>query len=202
MENSKGTATENASWLGEKLATIRSVGTGGANLDEHLRTYYEGPAFETVQQAYGLYPSDWVKNSMDHGSIELGEWSRGQYTRATEGHNATLMLSGKTDDKRLTAAIHELAHRFEDSVPGLQEAEREFYDKRTAGEREEWLGEGYKEHEKGKKDDFLSAYMGKRNGDGSYELASMGFEYAYTDPIKLAADKDMESWTYGLLCLL
>ena len=63
----------------------------------------------------------------------------------------------------------------------------------------EWLGKGYASYEKTKKDNFLHEYMGKDYNGQAYELVSMGFEYAYCNPIKLSQDKDMEEWIYGLL---
>jgi hypothetical protein len=29
----------------------------------------------------------------------------------------------------------------------------------------------------------------------------MGFQHAYTDPVKLSQDEDMEQWIYGLLAV-
>ena len=43
--------------------------------------------------------------------------------------------------------------------------------------------------------------MGKDYEGHDFELVSMGFQYAYTDPDKLAQDPDMESWIYGILAL-
>ena len=44
--------------------------------------------------------------------------------------------------------------------------------------------------------------MGKYYGNDTYELASMGFEYAYTNPEELAKDPDMQQWIFGLLTIL
>lgn len=44
--------------------------------------------------------------------------------------------------------------------------------------------------------------MGNDYNGTAYELVSMGFEYAYTNPLKLATDSDMEAWIYGILSLL
>ena len=83
----------------------------------------------------------------------------------------------------------------------ILDAEREFYKKRTEGEDLKWLGSGYAKTEKTRKDNFISPYMGKDYGGSDFELVSMGFQYAYTDPLKLAEDPDMESWIYGILAL-
>ena len=44
--------------------------------------------------------------------------------------------------------------------------------------------------------------MGKYYDGKSFELVSMGFEYAYTDPTRLWDDEDMAQWIYGILALL
>ena len=43
--------------------------------------------------------------------------------------------------------------------------------------------------------------MGKDYGGRAYELVSMGFEYAYTNPTKLWEDEDFATWIYGILAL-
>lgn len=45
-------------------------------------------------------------------------------------------------------------------------------------------------------------YMGKDYKGYAYELVSMGFQYAYTDPLKLMKDEDMAEWILGILALL
>ena len=83
----------------------------------------------------------------------------------------------------------------------IREAEKEFYKHRTEGEPLKWLGSGYRRNEKTRFDDFVSPYMGKDYGGSSYELVSMGFEYAYTRPEELAKDPEMEAWILGILAL-
>ena len=90
----------------------------------------------------------------------------------------------------------------ERAVSGILEAEKIFYNRRTAGEDLKWLGSGYGHNEKTRKDDFLNSYMGKDYGGTAYELVSMGFEMGYTDPLQLLTDEDMADWIYGLLCVL
>ena len=43
--------------------------------------------------------------------------------------------------------------------------------------------------------------MGKDYGGSWYELVSMGFEYAYTNPTKLLQDEDFAQFIYGILSL-
>ena len=51
-------------------------------------------------------------------------------------------------------------------------------------------------------DKFVDSYIGKDYGGTAYEVASMGFQYAYTEPKTLARDPDMQSLIYGMLLLL
>ena len=102
---------------------------------------------------------------------------------------------------QIETAFHELGHRFEDVVKGIYEAEDIFYKRRTAGCPLEWLGTGYSKSEKTRKDEFLDTYMGKEYPDNFYELVSMGFEYAYTNPTILWQDEDFAQFIYGILSL-
>ena len=95
-----------------------------------------------------------------------------------------------------------MAHRMEQVIPGLKEIEREFYEKRTAGEKLTWLGPGYDRDEKARFDQFIEPYMGKDYGGTSYELFSMGSQYAQTNYSKLAQDHDMETWVIGVYAAL
>lgn len=83
----------------------------------------------------------------------------------------------------------------------ILDAERSFYKRRTAGEDLKWLGKPYRRDEKSRRDNFINPYMGKDYEGNDFELVSMGFQYAYTDPYKLATDEDMETWIYGILSL-
>ena len=118
---------------------------------------------------------------------------RGYYDHA----GSEIAISGE-GDRALSTAIHEVAHRFE-RTQNLRKAETEFYERRTKGCKLEWLGSGYRRDEKTRKDDFIDAYMGKDYSGNAFELCSMGFQYAFTDPLKLAKDADMEHWILGLL---
>lgn len=139
-----------------------------------------------------------VKKSIDKGNLTPKKVDRGYYSEWRK----IIAISGWTDEGAIETAIHELGHRFERAVPEIKEMEKLFYNRRTKGEALQWLGNGYGRDEKSRKDDFISPYMGKDYHGTAYELVSMGFEYAYTDPLKLATDPDMEAWIYGILSLL
>lgn len=192
----KGDTRENANWLRSKLSEVREVGTEGFDMKTHLPS---SPARRFVADAYELYPKDWVKESVDFSPVKTGFRDRGYYSSYD---NEIMLSNGTSDDRAFAIAIHELGHRFEDMVKGIVPVEKEFYDRRTAGESLEWLGGLFRKDEEARKDDFLNPYMGKDYGGSFYELVSMGFQYAYTEPYTLRGDKDMESWIYGILCLL
>lgn len=90
----------------------------------------------------------------------------------------------------------------EHTIPDIMQAEKAFYERRTKGYGLEWLGGTYKKSEKGRRDKFIDPYIGKDYGGFGYELVSMGFQWAYTDPLKLMQDKDMAEWIFGILAIL
>lgn len=177
--------------LKETLSNFREVGADGIDLKIHLQ-YSRSPMRPVVEEAYTYYPKAWVESSVKRGSLGVKKTDRGYY------NGIEIAISGYGDSSFGTA-IHELGHRFEDAVKGIKQEESEFYNRRTTGEKLEWLGRGYDKDELTRKDNFLDPYMGKDYHGYAYELVSMGFQYAYTDPERLAKDEDMESWIYGLL---
>lgn len=177
--------------LKETLSNFREVGADGIDLKIHLQ-YSRSPMRPVVEEAYTYYPKAWVESSVKRGSLGVKKTDRGYY------NGIEIAISGYGDSSFGTA-IHELGHRFEDAVKGIKPEESEFYNRRTTGEKLEWLGRGYDKDELTRKDNFLDPYMGKDYHGYAYELVSMGFQYAYTDPERLAKDEDMESWIYGLL---
>ena len=190
------TEEKQANWLASKIAEVRPVGAGGIDLKGQLLGDSE-KAKTAVEYAYSKYPTAWVQASAKKGSIYVGEAKRGYYNHGQK----TLILSGKGKAFNSTA-IHEIAHRFEDTVGGLLKEERRFYNERTDGISSAWMGKGYDKTEVTKADNFVDKYMGIDYGGKGYELYSMGFQLAYTDPDKLAKDPEMQSWVYGSLLLL
>lgn len=192
-----GNQIDNEEWLASQLSKIRSIGIGDNDIVAHLNNS-RSPVRKYVEEAYSRYPTDWVDKSVAKGTMTPKKVDRGYYgfgEIAISGY-------GKNRDSYMDTALHELGHRFEDSVPGIKKAEKAFYDRRTAGSNLEWLGGNYAKWEKTRKDDFLNPYMGKDYGGNAYELVSMGFQMAYQEPVRLAKDKDMQEWIYGILCLL
>lgn len=189
---------ESVAWLSGKLSEIREIGpTDSARLASHLNNS-RSSIRKNIEYAYSNYPRDWVDASFDRGQLTPKKTSRGYYS----DWRKEIAISGYDDESSNRTSFHELGHRFERVVSGLRDQEAEFYNRRTAGESLQWLGPGYDRSEKSRRDKFESPYMGKDYGGSAYELVSMGFQYAFTEPHKLAKDPDMQSWIYGLLALM
>lgn len=148
-----------------------------------------------VAEAYGRYPASWVQKSTDRSSLTVKKVDRGWYCDAT----GELMISGE-GNKAKNTAVHEIGHRMERAV-GLVDAERRYYQERTAGEPLKWLGSGYRRDEKTREDNFVKAYMGKDYGGDSFELVSMGCEavIGFSGNVFLDRDEDMRDWITGIL---
>ena len=91
--------------------------------------------------------------------------------------------------------VHEMGHYLEDSSSEIHSAVTKFYAKRTKGCPLVWMGSGYGRDELTRKDKFIDAYMGKDYRGVAHEILSMGLEYFYNDPYKLAV-KDPEYFNF------
>lgn len=182
--------------LKAKLSELRPMGTDGVTFGKHLTGNRE--MGKVVKNAYGYYPTDWIRRSIDRGSLKVEKVSRGYYN---DWRNIIAISGGGENDPRsLATGIHELGHRME-RAENLLPHEAEFYKRRTAGEPLKWLGPGYDKKEVTRKDDFTSPYMGKDYGGGAFELCSMGFEYIWTKPEILVKDPEMQNWILGMLAV-
>lgn len=209
------------------LKDLRPVGPKDAN---DLQPFISGSSVDVkaaVETVRSYLPADWVKASNTR-PMKAKKSKRGYYQEAAFKDEAalrargytleqlkaagkikymedTISLSGEAGDGMLRVAFHEMGHRMEDMIPGIKKLEKEFYARRTAGERLEWLGPGYKTSETTRKDNFLSPYMGKDYGNKEtsfYELLSMGLESAYRGSYDLAKDDDYADFIYGILAAL
>jgi len=193
--NYNGTLTGNISELKTKLSEVRPVGKGNNDLKVHLNSS-RSPMRSVVEEAYDCYPTDWVDKSVVRGNLTPKAVDRGFYSDWT---NEIAISGGSNRHASLQTAIHELGHRYEKAVPEIKDAEKVFYNRRTKDETLEWLGGGYDKREVTRFDKFLDGYMGKDYGESAYELVSMGFQMAYTNPTALWKDPDMAEWIYGIL---
>lgn len=187
---------ENAQDVKNILSQTRKMGSDGSNVLAHLNNT-KSTSRKAVLNAYDHYPNDWVKTSIKAGKMSVKTTKRGYYSSFDE----LIAISGKNEATKFETAIHELGHRLESIMPDLLKAEKQFYDRRTANDALKWLGKGYGKKEVARFDKFIDPYMGKDYGGKHYELVSMGFQYAFTDPTKLLSDPDMAEWIYGLLTL-
>lgn len=104
----------------------------------------------------------------------------------------------------LRAIVHEIGHGFE-VRGGLYDKAKTYYDKRTQGETLEKLGtvtgnNNFSDDELTRKDKWMNPYMGKQYASKSTEIVSMGVEYFYAEPEKLAQhDPETFDFIYNLL---
>lgn len=143
---------------------------------------------KNMMDALNFYPADWLEQSKSEKVLKV-MWSngRGEY------------WGGIDTNDTIATAVHELGHHWESKIMGVSKSAKEFYKKRTDGEKEVWLGKGYKRDERTKKDKFVNPYMGKVYDDGETELISMGYQYLFTDFNLLAQDEEYLNWVLGML---
>lgn len=187
----------NANILKNKLSQVREVGYGGIDVASHLNNS-RSPMRKVIERAYDVYPKDWVRKSVNKSNLTPKKVQRGYYS----SYRNVIAISDRGGNESFATAIHELGHRFENTMPEIVEIEKSFYNRRTAGEKLTWLGAGYDRSEKARFDKFLNKYMGKDYGGSSYEIVSMGFEMAYTEPVELLKDKDMAELIFGILAIV
>lgn len=186
----------------EILSKHREFGTSSLDMKGHI-TNPRAQMSKVLSEAYNYYPTDWIKRSMDYGNITTKKVTRGYYRH---GETAELALSVNVGlSNPLRTAIHELGHRQEFINADILRLEKEFYERRTAGERLVKLKDatgnrGYANSEVTRVDNFIEPYMGKEyTGNKAYEVLTMGVETLFAEPMKLAKDKDMFDWVIDLL---
>ena len=187
------------------LAQIRSVGAQGQK-----HQYSPGSLAkmkDMIGEAAELLPSDWVDNSISN-QFELWAMNtqRGFYQhgkrRVVKGVPTYVGNFRATANSPTapTTVLHEFGHRIEYTTPGVQDLEKEFYQRRTKGESLKWLGSGYKKNEQTRRDDFTDEYMGKDYGRDAWEILSMGLEGVFYGNYELyEKDQDYFDFILGLL---
>jgi len=127
------------------------------------------------------------KGTVDAATVQLRAAGRGRSSAGWDGKTLNLTTSAGS-----RTTIHEMGHWLEFNDPEVNEKAVEFYKRRTEGETDEWLGDNYSRRELTKRDRFLDPYMGKtysRKGQiANTELVSMGLEYYWDEPVKLAKE--------------
>ena len=185
------------------LSKYRKLGFGDMKPTE-LLTAGRIAQRKRVIEALDCYPQDWLRALSKTGPYEVIKIRRGHFDAA----NKQIAINDTSSHGyAYTVAIHELGHGFEYSIQSLRMCEAQFFDRRTQGCKLEKLNElipmsGYDDYEVTYKDDFISPYMGKDYDGRAFELASMGFQYLFTEPKKLARDEDMLKFILGLLVII
>lgn len=187
------------------LSEIRPMGS------TNTHTWAKGTqskAKEAIERAQQFYPTDWLEHSHTFGPLEAKVIKRGFYRGYAPPRAAEFRVSGKTDARLLNVATHELGHRFEHIRPEIKRLEKEFYDRRTAGEGLAWLGKdipgggGYAKTEVSRFDNFLDPYMGKDYGNKEtsyFEIFTMGAESVFTGSYKIDTDPEYYNFILGVL---
>lgn len=188
------------------------------NLDKRIRyTKEEREDWARMQEAATRMPKEWVDDFSQY-PLRPHRIARGNFN----GRNALpgmpdpyvqVNISGYGADSLMNTTIHEMGHFAEFTRPGIRNAEREFYARRTAGEslvklNKIFPGSGYGAHETTRRDQFLNPYMGKEYLDNPapgysfYELNSMGTVALLSDTsttINIADDADFLDFMLGIL---
>jgi len=193
------------------IAEVRSVGGVLNGTPPHDELVAQRGKLSTNAQAVlasSKYPTEWIEASNVAGGLSMvdGGTGRAHYSEDRTG-GGTIRLSGDA-----AVAIHELAHRMEDVVPGLAQMETAFYERRTANSPLKNLNQiypsaGYKGDERARPDEFFSAYVGKDYGSKRfYEVMSMGMQavakgdHGTNAPDRI--DHDYAAFVFGALTVL
>ena len=191
------TCSEEFNKLYEKIRTIGGINE--TNLDDYADfSYYRTQIKKTraaTIEAMNRYPIEWL-NSSKTGKLPLcPHWTTGR---------AYYQLGEIRFDGDINTGIHEMIHRFESTHKGISDYEKEFYNRRTAEEPlellKDLLGNGYGIDEKTRKDNFVSAYMGKEPIGDHYELCSTGYaELLNNNYFYFEKDPEMRNWLIGMI---
>lgn len=104
------------------------------------------------------------------------EWSIKQ-KKGRANHLGGSINFDVSDSSAVSTVIHEFAHRIEYLSKNIRKLEKEYYDKRTVGDKLKGMQtvKGYEDYkgEFAKKDKWLNLYMGKDYGGSAFEIISM-----------------------------
>lgn len=202
-ELQKNNAHLNAAAVKEILGQYRSMGLRDLDISSHF-TKPKSKYAKFMKDVYDHYPTDWIKNSIEYGQLDVGKAKRGYYLHSKVGPSELRLSNSSGQRNQFRTALHEMAHRQEHINKLLLDAEKDFYEMRTKGEdlkrlKDIFPGIGYRASEVTRVDNFNSPYMGKDYGGRAYELMSMGLDTLYTRPLDLMNDKEMFEWVIEML---
>ena len=188
---------ENKTGIFEELRKEREFGSAAAH------SFVKGSSLEAkamIKAAQEFYPREWVNESITR-SIDSPIKAK-KTTRAYFRNGKIPEISVSASP---TSALHEMGHRFESRIPDIVRLEKEFFDRRTGGQKSIKLRQltgnrGYRPDEVTKPDKFLNPYIGKHyTGDKYFEILSMGVERLAGAKYNQGVDDDFDSFIIGLL---
>lgn len=158
---------------------------------------------EILLEALSKFPKEFVDGLVKYGEIKVDKKTARGYS-SDDGQIVSVRHKSKASYR---TAIHEVAHLFETACPIVLSLESEFYNRRTSGFPMESLNRldevnWYEDDEKARRDNFLTPYIGKDYKGRAYEIASIGFEYLFTEVDKLKNDTDFFKFILGLYYLV
>lgn len=183
------------STIERELRKIKDIGLGGRTIT--LKAGSDKKAVAKIHTALNALPAQAAHKMADllenEGFIaEYGD--RGYF----DFLHKKIVIS-----KRPTVAIHELSHGLEATNPWIVDAEKEFFNKRTAGEKKQLLkdvtGDKTYGKEECKIDHFINPYIGKIYDGNVYELLSIGLEFVlYGKYGKISDDEEFAAFILGM----
>lgn len=192
-------------------AALKEVRTMADETPKVKHTYKARSSKETkgmIDTSQKNFPADWWAESVDHNTINTKKVERGYYREGPRGGESNIMVSGEGEYAQ-DVMTHELTHRMEYRVPFVNQAERAFYERRTAGEQLQHLdrlfpGYGYGRDELARPDNFAEIYSGKDYGGRAWEVMTMGNQdltSAYGAPSWIAEDEDYLDFVLGVMAV-
>lgn len=152
---------------------------------------------KTVHEVLKLLPDTLVRKHLSKPGLAAKFSKR-------RGHYNLIDDEISTSCSRTTA--HELGHRITYISPTIKRLEREFYQRRTAGENPVSLRQltkkPYGPDEYTLADHFFDPYVGRIYGRDSYEVVSMGFEHIFYEPETMKKDPEYAKLILGILLTL
>lgn len=158
-----------------------------------------GPAdvLAIVQDAFDLLPYDWQNLSNLAGPLAVDREQLGIYR-----HTVNLLSIDGQGQRAASVALHELGHRMEVVVPRLRDLERQFYNRRTAGEALQPLGLPNPATAMHRPDNFTHPYIGRDYSGFWYEIISMGLDGVYYGQNGVRGDVELFDLVLGVLVTL
>lgn len=161
--------------------------------------WFDDTASKDALTFFNRLTSAGVLDFPDNARISL------RFIRGRAAYDPNLRLIYFSPDAPSSTFVHEIGHWLEDNSGFVRDRSRTFYRQRTEGEGTSWLGERYRTDEYTKRDKWIDPYVGRWYADNegrqtATELASMGLQYLYADPFRLAKEDPWYfRWLYDTL---